>query len=370
MAAAIKVEDFGGADIARISAVLRASGDAVAADELIFEVENHKAVQELESPCAGILAHALSVGDHVRLGVPIAYVTEREDDVSELAAQADRQSRPEDDRSLRVSDGPGPDAPSGVPVNVRKATEIAVLSGGAGASMLSTLGAAIGPIKRASSTPDFFSNKILDIVVYEASRLLAGEYSQLNAYFDGGKVIQRGAVHAGVGFDDGARLTLYVVEDAHTLSLSDVRDEIVGGLMRYVGHALSPQQVSRSTFTVSDLSASQLIFSFPLLPRGQCIIIAVTKSEGNDYALYVSFDHRVTEGMPVAAFTTELVARIRSFAALDSVALDQAPAEAPACAWCGRTVAEEAELGGKGLLRVVEISGHDSFCCSACWGGW
>lgn len=369
MATAITVEDYGGANVARISAVLRASGEAVAAEEVVFEIENHKAVQELESPGAGVLAHGLSVGDHVRLGVPIAYVAEGGEDVEGLAARARAEALHQDGWTGEIASPPVRGDSPGEPVSLRKATEIAVLGNGAGASMLSTLGAAIGPVRRDPATPDFFSNKILDLVVFEASRLLAGDYKRLNAWFEDGRVITRGPVHAGVGFDDGARLTLYTVEDAQALSLADTQDEIVGGLMRYVGQSLAPDQVSRSSFTVSDLSASQLIFSFPLLPRGQCVIIAVTKSEAGDYALYVSFDHRVTEGMPVAAFTTELVARIRSFSVAEPAAAAAAE-DPPSCAWCGRTVEEETALGGKGLLRVAEAGGNDGFCCSACWGGW
>ena len=60
---------------ALIVAVFVASGSPVEIDTLLFETENSKATQEVRAPSAGILSHALEVGQNVAFGVPIAQIS-------------------------------------------------------------------------------------------------------------------------------------------------------------------------------------------------------------------------------------------------------------------------------------------------------
>ena len=60
-----------------ISRWLKREGDAVAAGEVIVEVEAEKATQEVEAPVAGVLESILAVeGDEIRVGEPIAVIAE------------------------------------------------------------------------------------------------------------------------------------------------------------------------------------------------------------------------------------------------------------------------------------------------------
>ena len=121
------------------------------------------------------------------------------------------------------------------------------------------------------------------------------------------------------------------------------------------------------------MSASRLQYGFPLLPRGQTLIIALTRDEAGAYSLFISFDHRVSEGMAVAAFLNELIDRLRSYGVSpDAIATVPADVEpAPACSFCGRSLVEEVgPIGGKGLLTIRDANNQDAYCCSTCWGGW
>jgi len=58
-----------------ISRWLKREGDAIAAGEVIVEVEAEKVTQEVEAPADGVLEAILAVeGDEIRVGDPIAVI--------------------------------------------------------------------------------------------------------------------------------------------------------------------------------------------------------------------------------------------------------------------------------------------------------
>lgn len=372
MAEPVIIDAMHGANFARVAAVPVASGLAVTAGQTVLEVENHKVVQEIASPTDGVLVHGLAVGDLVRLNTPVAFVAQRGASKAALKAKAALGLAPADADwddmicPVRVTAGD-----AGTTVSIAKATEIAVLGGGAGNSLQATLGAAIGPIWRSPETAGFFADKVIDLVVYEASRLLAGKkFRALNTRFADGKIIAHDRVNAGVSFDEGGRLTTHAIFDADQLDLPRTQDALVDGLMRYVGRKLTLSDVASATFTLSDVTATDLNLSVPLLPRDQCIIIAVIRDGAGGFSISISYDHRITEGLTVANFAGELVKRVRSYSvAPESEAAE--PALAPVCSICERTVVDEVrDFRRRGLVRFVDADGCDALCCSSCWEGW
>lgn len=382
MAAPIAIEGMPGANFARVVALPVPNGTVVVAGQPVLEVENHKIAQEIESPMAGVLVHTLELGALVRLGPPVAFVAAEDEDLVALAAKSAAGLAPFDaDWDALVCPAPTARSEQAQPVSIAKATEIAVLGGGAGNSLQATLGARIGPITRDEQTAGFFSDKIADIVVFEASRLLASKkYRALNARFAEGAIVPHERVIAGVSFDEGKRLTVYAIPDTNALELGAVQDAMIDGLMRYVGRRLTLAEVTSATFTVSDVTATELNLSVPLLPRDQAIIIVVIRDGANGFMLVLSYDHRITEGLAVADFTTELVKRVRSYS-VDGAGAEQSargllPATeeaplAPACSYCERPVTTEVgQFRRRGLMRIIDESGADALVCSSCWEGW
>lgn len=368
MAKPIILESMRGANAALIARVLQTSGTAVAAGQLLFEVENHKVLQEVVSPADGTVVHALSEGDYVPLGVVIAYLAEPGEDsatlVSELEEATDSAAPEWPDMICRLAEKSNDQV--GQPVSVAKATEIAVLGNGPAQSLQASLGMVIGPVARSAVTPNFFQDKILDLMVYECSRLMRDKrFTTLNTRFVNGRVIAHDSVTPGISFDDGGRLTLYALADADKMNLTQIQDQIVEGLMRYVARRLDLPEVASSTFTISDVTVAPLNFSVPLVPRDQCMIIVVTRSSGGDYMLNISFDHRLTEGLLVTNFAQELAARIRSYAR------PEARGEAPHCNSCGRSAEDEYnQFRRRGLLKIVGADGAETLSCATCWEGW
>ncbi len=395
-----------------------ASGMQVVAGQLLFEIENSKVTQELEAPASGTLVHGLQLGQTIEFGVAIAQVIDGADAsisaeaepalsaaaqpvlapapavahfryVSEAAAAlvaqhgVDEQRLPggfvteRDVHSLlgipaavpvRPMRAPAAAPPArvapaaGQAVSGRKAAEIDILGRGAGDTLLSVLGVSLGEIRVDRPQADFLDGRITDLVIFEASRLMR-KYPLLNAFYQDGRIVLHDAVHAGVAFDDGGRLMVYGIEDSDRAGLQDLADRIADAVGRYIGGSLTAAELSRATFTVTDLSASELDFVLPLLPAGQCCILGVTHSKGSGFRVFAGFDHRVTEGREVALFLGELRERLLSFAS--------GHAPAAACSFCGQSLGETVgKADAPGLLQVIGRGGEAALCCVSCWNGW
>jgi pyruvate/2-oxoglutarate dehydrogenase complex dihydrolipoamide acyltransferase (E2) component len=365
VARAITIPGSRGANFARVVAAPIGSGGSVSTGQTVLEVENHKVVQEIEAPADGLLLHELKRGDLLRLDVPVAFVAAPEEDVQSLIAETSAARLDSVPAWAEREPTAGP-VTDGTPLSVAKATEIAVLGHGAGNSLLATLGLEIGAVPRTTGTPGFFQDKIIDLVVFEASRLLTGKkYRKLNSRFADGRLIPHESVVTGVSFDEGGRLTIFAIPGAEKLSLPETQDRLVDGLMRYVGRKLSIEDVATSTFTITDTSAAELSLSVPLLPRDQCIILSITKDRAQSFNISISYDHRITEGLTVASFAGELAQRVRSYSAPEPASDD------PACTFCQRTAAMEVgEFRRRGLLRIVDAAGEEAWCCATCWENW
>lgn len=400
------------------------SGAAVRKDDVIFDIENSKATQEVLAPEDGILSHDLKVGQSVAFGLPIARVVPAEEWApaparqpailvpagEERAAAPPPAKAPEAEprfsraaasliaehglarndfgtdfvtaRDVRAKLGTPQPQPvhlsvvssaraevsnetRGLPVERRKRAEIEVLSSGAGGTMLSVLGATIGPLEIAREPGDFLEGRITDLVIYEASRLVR-KHPRLNASYADGRVLEHEAVHAGLAIDSGGRLMVYGIENADRATLPALHDAIADAVSRYMSDQLTSAELSRATFTVTDLSADRLDFVLPLLPRGQSCILGITHSPEAGFRIFAGFDHRVTEGREVGLFLTELRDRLLSFAVAQP-----GTAVAAACAFCGRSLAEAVGRSKTlGLLKVLDGNGQDSLCCASCWNGW
>lgn len=394
-----------------VVAIHQRSGALIAEGTPIIDVETSKAVQELLAPAGGVVTHALEVGDRVEFGSILFKIAAaaNEDEQAPVrkrkpaaAAEATtaasaaitpraaalmrregleaadiggrfitvehvRRRIARDDPPARPALAPVA-APDGAePLSARKRREIQTLSRGAGATMLSVIGAPVGRVRRRGVENSFFAERIVDIVAFEAARLMRA-YPRLNAAWAAGDAVKtHDHINAGVAFDDGASgLVLYGIVDADTLELTAIQERIALGLERYVLGELTAAEMGGATFSITDLSPFDVDYLLPLLPANQSAIIGVTGDGEGGFRLYVGFDHRLTEGREAARFLGELAARVRSF--------DAAPADGAddlACAFCGKTM--EAETGlfrSKGLLKMIDRGGAEVLCCHGCFSGY
>ena len=399
------------------------SGQMVAKGAPVLDIETSKLVKEIQSPADGIVRHSLSVGDLIEFGAVVFYIdspgtagaasTQRSPggpasasastpevsmtprvtararalaeasnvDLSLIAGQfitvehvrrhlygraAEETTAPL--RKMMASSARPASSPlsaSALPLQPAKRREIQNLQRGAGQSMLSVVGKDLGPFKRQYADNAFFADKIIDIVAYEASRLLQ-QAKRLNAAFnDDESVTLHSDINAGIAVDDDKGLMVYSVKAADQLALHDIQSAILAGLEKYLSGELSSADVSSATFTITDLSALEIDHVLPLLPRGHSLIIGITRSARRGYSLYAGFDHRITEGREASRFLSELCDRVLSFGAKASSVVQ---AE---CSICGKSLREEIEKFRRvGLLRVVDARGNDVLVCHNCDGGY
>lgn len=415
---------------ATIVALHVACGAAVAAGDLLLEIETSKAVQEITAPRAGTVLHELEVGREVAYGTVLAHILAPGEafepaapvrdappaaaaavEAPPAASLADTLVTPIDQPPpLRISQaaaklmrelgvtperftggfittaavralsspdggpaspraapaprpGPQPGEDRGQPVSSLKRREIEALGSGAGQTLLSVLGVEIGLLHVPREPGHLLSARITDLVIYEAARLMR-KYPRLNAAYRDGRVEMHGAICAGLAIDGGGRLVVFGIEHADRIDLLELEAVIGDAAARYAVNALTPAELTRATFTVTDLSAHPLDFVLPLLPVGQSCIIGVTRDADARFRLRCGFDHRVTEGGEVAQFLAELRERLMSFGS------QRSPVEA-ACAYCGRTAAEAVgQFREKGLIRIFDGRGDEALCCASCWNGW
>lgn len=224
----------------------------------------------------------------------------------------------------------------------------------------STLGVSIqiGPRLCADG---FFNNSILDLVMYETGNLLKGDFSDLNAFYLGdNKVAKYSQVVGGFAIDTERNLTVLRVDALS--SLPSISDSIISKVSRFDEGKLKAEDVAPTTFTITDLSGTEVEYVLPLINGEQAFILGITKN-ADGFNVFGTFDHRVTEGRRFGDFLSQLKLRVEAFAVIS-------PENAgPSCSVCRKTMAEELSLGGYGFIQIQTKDGLQLLCRN-CYDGW
>lgn len=209
---------------------------------------------------------------------------------------------------------------------------------------------------------EFFSNSILDLVVYETSLLLKSSFADLNACYVGNhKVAKYDKVVAGIALDDVNNLTVAALTSFE--SLSELSDQIIDIVVRFEDKKLKSKDLKSTTFTVTDLSNSGIDFILPLINGSQGFILGIAKRD-DEYHIFGSFDHRVTEGKRFSSFLSELKDRILLYALPELGHISN-----KCCNYCLKTIEEEKSLGNRGLLKI-DNGVEETLICRNCFEGW
>ena len=244
---------------------------------------------------------------------------------------------------------------------LRKRTEIESLDKSAAAKYQSCLSVNINSGKRKVES-FIFESSILDIVTYEIKNLLSGEYSFLNKRYVGdGHVEHYEEIIPGVAFDSGESLTVCSIVNSSNMNLHGFQERLSGLMERYETKKFLDGELEPSTFTVSDLSNTNIETMFPLISSGQPFIIGITKQE-NSFKLFGTFDHRVTEGFNFSKFLNEVSRRTELYFQVDN----NGPLKK--CFICSATSIQASRFGRHGLL-VIETEDGQKTICRNCFDG-
>jgi len=248
--------------------------------------------------------------------------------------------------------------------SIRKRMEVSNLAKAHSAGFVSCLGFSVSG-RRKWCDNLWFKDKISDLVSYESYHLLSNSFKDLNVcYLSDAELAVFDFVICGFSLDDSdspGQLCVVPMEGESFSSIPATQGEIERLADLFFLKELTPEHFEPTTYTVTDLSGLGPNFVLPLINGNQCLIIAIASSLSG-FNLFISFDHRVTEGLRISQLGSELCSRIQRH--LDDESLSQS-----SCDFCGKTLVEEVEIGNRGLINIATPVG-EKLICRVCFDGW
>ena len=163
-----------------------------------------------------------------------------------------------------------------------------------------------------------------DFILYTVSRTLS-RFPDLNAHFLGDKILQFEDVHLGMAVDTPRGLMVPVIRNANRLSLKEISVESKRIATACLEGAISPDELSGSTITISNLGAAGIESFTPVLNPPEVAILGVCNiqlkpvQEGGEtvfvphMGLSLTIDHQAADGAPAARFLKEFADALKDF---------------------------------------------------------
>ncbi len=158
-----------------------------------------------------------------------------------------------------------------------------------------------------------------DLVAFAAARTLSA-HSDLNAHVLNGTIRKYSQVHLGLAVDTPRGLMVPIVRDAASMTLREFSAASKTLAKACVSGLANPDDLSGSTFTVTNLGAFGIESFTPILNEPETAILGVCAivprpapaAEGGAYEMRIGFsltiDHRVVDGAAGARFLRDLAA--------------------------------------------------------------
>jgi pyruvate dehydrogenase E2 component (dihydrolipoamide acetyltransferase) len=158
-----------------------------------------------------------------------------------------------------------------------------------------------------------FSIGYNDLLIKIVARALR-EFPYMNARLDGDTIHQLGEVHVALAVDTERGLLVPVVRDADRKGMAELAAELRDVIERARAGTALPDELSGSTFTITNLGMFEVDAFTPIINLPEAAILGVGRIK--DYAavvegevtvrkmmwLSLTFDHRLVDGAPAARF--------------------------------------------------------------------
>lgn len=347
---------------------LKTDGAAVRAGEPLFTLESEKAAEDIEGFDDGILhipADGPNQGDVLAVGTIIGYVlqpgepiptrskpaqslqqiTPRTIETTSPPAETPPRDRPASSpRARRTADRLGIDwrkaKPSGRTGRIRERDVLALTAPTsslrrviaehmaashrmtAPVTLTKTIDATeLVQLRNRCKTTSENSGDIVpsytDLFV-KFTALALEQHPVLNSRWEEDRIVPSKEIHIGIAVDTEAGLVVPVVRDAPRLSLQELAIRSRELIDRARQRKLSAGEMQGGTFTVTSLGALDIDAFTPIIHYPQCAILGVGRIRRcpvvfNDQiairdqvTLSLTFDHRITDGVPAARFLQTL----------------------------------------------------------------
>lgn len=147
-----------------------------------------------------------------------------------------------------------------------------------------------------------------------AVALALTEFPILNSRLDGNRIVVNKRVHLGVAVAIDQGLKVPVLKDAHTLSLRTMSEVLADRAKRGAEGGLTPEELSGSTFTLTNSGVFGSLFFTPIINPPESAILGMGKIVKTPVVrddqivirpmmyLCLTYDHRVVDGAPAVKF--------------------------------------------------------------------
>jgi pyruvate dehydrogenase E2 component (dihydrolipoamide acetyltransferase) len=158
--------------------------------------------------------------------------------------------------------------------------------------------------------------------VAKASALALKEFPALNSATDGRSVRWRARVHLGLAVTLDQGLVVPVIRDADTLTLAELSGRAKTLIDKARAGALSPDEMSGSTFSISNMGMLDVENFTAIINPGEAAILAVSSTIKKPVArgetivvrpimkLTLSSDHRLIDGATAARFVNAIKTKL------------------------------------------------------------
>ena len=152
-------------------------------------------------------------------------------------------------------------------------------------------------------------------------------HPKLNATIDGEQVVYHGAEHIGIAVDTPRGLLVPVIKDAGDLTLGGIAKKINDLAARTRDSKVTPDELSGSTFTITNTGSAGLLMDTPIINQPEVAILGVgtivkrpavvTDADGNEAIairsimyLSLTYDHRLVDGADAGRFLSAVRVRL------------------------------------------------------------
>lgn len=263
-----------------------------------------------------------------------------------------------------------------VPLSKSKRTEIALLAEARAEAVTSQVSVLVPSegVFTACARNAAFAGQMSSRIIFEAARVLRA-FPILNAGYRPGHCVQYDQINIGYALDIEHGLKVPVIHGADAATLQEIHERKQALIEKYLLNTLTVDDLSRGTFTITDLSSEDCWLFNPIVNKGQAAILGVTGEYAVGgaepvYGLVLAFDHRLAEGLVASRFLAELKRRLTAHHSvlLRLLGVESEKPQEACCAECFRPASELTSLGGH-LLKSVHHDGKDRLVCSVCVAG-
>ena len=292
-------------------------GDRVKEGDLLLEVESSKATEDINSPSSGIVTEIrFQTGEEVEVGTVLAIISFADEVADEVVVEREKEP------GSQPTAGSLPTLGGSVPLTrIRRLTAERMRQSLQNTAQL-TLQTEVdvtAAVERREVLKEEAGTTYTDILVAVVAQALRDHPAVNGTWTDEGiRLSEQINVGVAVALEEG--LIVPVVKDADQKALSQIHQEVAALVDKARNGKLSTEELSGGTFTITNLGMYRVDHFTPIVNPPETAILGVGRivkkpavfedqiSIRSLMGLSLTFDHRVVDGAPAAAFLDDICA--------------------------------------------------------------